>query len=83
MNGPKLDGCLNYTGGISKEPQSIGNKRKTARRESTRRAVLTSSRGDWRQLFLNDSAGANLFRFAVSQTIEFTGDMFYATRELS
>jgi hypothetical protein len=46
MNRPKSDDCLNYTGGISKEPQSVGNKRETARRNSLRRAVWISSRGD-------------------------------------
>jgi hypothetical protein len=52
MNGPKSDGCLNYTGGISKEPQSVGNKRKTARRKWSRRAVLNSSRGNQTRLEL-------------------------------
>jgi hypothetical protein len=28
MNDPKPGGCLNYTGGVSKEPQSVGTKRK-------------------------------------------------------
>jgi hypothetical protein len=30
MNDPKSGGCLNYTGGVSKEPQSVGTKRKNS-----------------------------------------------------
>jgi hypothetical protein len=52
MNGPKSDDCLNYTGGISKEPQSVGNKRKTARRKWSQRAVLILSRGNQTRLEL-------------------------------
>ncbi len=40
--------------------------------------LVQQSRGDRRLTFLNDSAGASLFGLAVSQTIDFTADTFFA-----
>jgi hypothetical protein len=40
--------------------------------------LVQSGRGDRRLIFLNDPAGSGLLWLALSQTVEFTADTFFA-----